>query len=649
MKFRNPVKYSLTLFLVLAMVAASIAPCARAEENILRVAMDCIVSTFNPLQSYRDICQSVWYGGLLYEPLMLKLWNGSLVPWLAERWEILDDGKRYVFHIDKRARWSDGTPVTARDVELFWNLTMTYTFPAILSGVLETVRAVDNYTVEFITTQPWERWWANFGSSIALPAHIWGKLKDPLSYEFIDDPSKHVTTGPFLYDSYKPGEWWYFRKRPDYWKTEHMPKIDGIMFRFVSDFSLYPLLLEKGEVDIALPIPFYLLGQVLGKPNIAVWKPEYPRAQEILFINTRLYPLNMKEVRQAIDLAIDKVAIANFYFMGYGLPANKTLVNLAEFPEYYVPEAVWQGWGKTHEECVAEANRMLDALGFRRGPDGVRVTPNGTRLSFKYIVEMAPLTLVRLRTSEAVTGYLKEIGIEISQYLPLPIPETFAAVFFAPDEAKDWGFAEWTDGEPADPWYDVTWFLKPIRGINYLAATGWHITEPEVADQYSELCRKTLLTLNESERIEIVKQIIRIHAEHLPLINIVFYPLWMWAYRTDKLTNWNPDHAAIWGGGGYRVPWRPLAVWELTPVGWVPPATPTPTPTPIGPTPTPTPTPVRPTPTPTPVATPAPTPTPTAAPAGLPTEQIILIAVVIIIIIAAIAYIAAKARRKQKG
>jgi len=409
-------KYSLVFLLVFLVSAASFAPCTYAEENILRVAFDHMVSTFNILHAPRDVTLSGTFASLLYEPLMLNLINGSLVPWLARSWEILDNGLRYVFHLDERAKWSDGKPVTAYDVEFTWNLTFTYAFPSTLQGVLQAVRAVDNYTVEFITTQPWARWYSEFGGSVVLPAHIWSKIESPLSYEFINDPSKHVTSGPFIYDSFKASEWWLFRKRPNYWKTEVMPKIDGVMVRYVGDSSLYPLLLLRGEVDVAQLFPFYLLGQVMGKPNIAIWTFPEPVATEVLAINTRLYPLNIPEVRQAIDLAIDKVSIANNHFMGFGVPGNRCLVNMAAYPEFYVPEAAWLGWGKTHEECVAEANRILDELGFTRGPDGIRVTPNGTRLSFKYIVQMAPLTAVRLRSSEAIVNYLKEIGIEISLY-----------------------------------------------------------------------------------------------------------------------------------------------------------------------------------------------------------------------------------------
>jgi len=97
MEYRNSAKYFSAFLLALVMLAASMAPSTEAQQNILRVEMNCIVSSFNPLQAQRDICQAVWFANLLYEPLILNLFNGTLVPWLAKSWEILDDGKRYVF------------------------------------------------------------------------------------------------------------------------------------------------------------------------------------------------------------------------------------------------------------------------------------------------------------------------------------------------------------------------------------------------------------------------------------------------------------------------------------------------------------------------------------------------------------------------
>jgi ABC-type transport system substrate-binding protein len=505
----------------------------------------------NPLLSARDICQAVWFPYLLYEPLILNLQNGSLLPWLAKSWEVLENGKRYVFHIDERARWSDGTQVTAHDVEVTWNQTIKYALPLELKGVLEAVRAVDTYTVEFVKAQPWARWYLTFGNTLVRPAHIWENLVDPLSYDFISDPSKHVTSAPFVYDSYKAGDWWLFRKRPDYWKTEHVPKIDGVLCKFISDISLFPALVKKGELDVAIPYPFYLLAQVIGVPNIAIWAPPVPRAPCFLLINTRLYPLSLKEVRQAIDLAIDKVDLAKNYFMGYGIPANRSMINFAIAPEFFVPQATWPGYVMSHEECVAEANRILDELGFAKGPDGIRVTPNGTRLSFKYLMRLSPLTAVRLRASQRIIENLKEIGIEIHTYQTMEIMDFIAAAYFA--EKKDWGFADDVMGENGpEPYIDQLNYVISPRPINFEASTGWFNSEA------NNSAVSAFRRLNYSEQVEDIKKVVRIFAEELPAVPLTFYPWGIWVYRTDKLTNWNPEHSTRYTGFAFLLRMKPM-------------------------------------------------------------------------------------------
>jgi len=618
MKLKFFIKAGLVSVLALVMLISSMAPTivSAQEEYVVRIFLDDLPKTFNRLLAFRDMTQQMFFMHLLYEPLILTLVNGSIVPWLAERWEILDNGTRYVFYIDKRAKWSDGVPVTAHDVEYTWKMIMKYAFPAALQGVLEDVRAVDDYTVEFITSVPYVRWDTDLGAATIIPKHIFEKLEDPLSYEFINDPKKHVTSGPFKYDSFMPGQWFLFKKRPDYWKTESMPKVDGIMLVYISDYALVPLYLEKGEIDISPVMFLHLVEQIEGKPNIAIWWYPKMTSLEFLMINTRLYPLSLKEVRQAIDLAIDKVAIAREIFRGLAIPANRSMINLATSPEFFVPEATWPGLGRTHEENIKEANRILDELGFKRGPDGIRVTPNGTRLSFKYLLQLAAHAPLRMRAAEVIIENLKEIGIEVSAYQPLHIGDFFAATFFA--EKKDWGFAHIVSAEPVRP-YDsqINFWITPIVGLSGIAATGWY------SEEVDALGHSALKKLNYNELVEDVRKIIRIFAEELPVIPIAFLKAAV-VYRTDKFTNINPEHVSV---GLTGMPWatRLMLICEIAPIKPItpPPTTPPPTPTPPAPT-----------------APTAPTPQPAVTPALLTTEQMITIVAVIILVVAIAIYVA---------
>lgn len=610
-------KWFLVSILTVVMLSAyiGVGVLAAPEEHVLKIAVDAVPSIFNPLILWMDACQYAWMLNVMYEPLVYMLLNGTIIPWLAKSWEISKDGTRYVFHLDERARWSDGRPVTAEDVVVTWNLTLKIGMQSSLLGLIKEVNAIDTYTVEFVTTQPWANWWNEIGGNLILPAHIWSKIEDPMSYNFIDDPSKHVTTSPFKYDSFRTGEWYLFKKRGDYWKTEAMPRIDGILFKTTRDTSTYPMLIESGEVDVIIPCPADLVDRLTGKPNIEIWQFPIHRSCQWLACNQQLYPLNIKEVRHAIDLALDKERIARENYQGRASPADLIPINLEAFPEYYSPEFIWPGKGKSHEENVAEANRILDALGFQKGPDGVRVTPNGTKLEYIMITGITPESI---QLAESVAANLMEIGIKVSKFEHYDIPDMIRRTMMP--GPKDFGFTfvgvtefhtEWesscryclTPPEPMGPWHTINWNVPP---------------------EANEYARRAYASLEREELVNNVKKVLKIWADELPFISVVYFTFARWAYRTDRFTNWHPELSVRWGSFGYATPMRPLTVTLITPIEEMPPvATPTPT--------------VKP--------TPAPTPTPAA---GLPTEQIITIAIIIIIVIAVIGYLAVRARRKSK-
>lgn len=485
----------------------------------------------------------------------------TTLPWLAKSWEILDEGKRYVFHLDERAKWSDGKPVTAEDVVVTWNLTMKYTMSSTLVGVLKEVRAVDTYTVEFITTQPWARWEYDFATTLVLPAHIWSKLEDPLSYNIINNPSEHVTSGPFIYDSFQQNEWYLFKRRQGYWKTEFTPKIDGVLFKCVSDVTTYPFLVETGEVDLALPFPIDLISQVKDKPSLKIYIDPPFTTMEWFGINTRLYPLSLKEVRHAIELAIDKERIARDYWMGYAIPGNSCQINFALKPEFFVPGAVWPGLGKSHEANVAEANRILDELGFQKGADGIRVTPNGTRLSFKFVVWNSPLTAIRIRAAEEMVKNLNEIGIEISRFESLSVMDAYQRALF-PGE-KDFGFDTQIIDAGRDQWPSLTrTTLLFVKDPGLWHAIGWNTSGAQKATEYANQAYKCI---NYDELCSNIRELVKIFADELPAFPVVFLTMTYYVYRTDRFTNWDTNLMATWRGMPPMF-FRQPAVSALTPV-----------------------------------------------------------------------------------
>ncbi len=132
--------------------------------------------------------------GLIFDTLIERAAEG-MVPWLAEDWDISDDGKVYTFHLRRDVKWHDGQDFTANDVVFSVNYqeehpplsTMDY-------SIFDRVEKVDDYTVKLYTTEPSAPFLYEMTSIYMLPEHIWGDIDDP--QQFTDDASL-IGTGPF--------------------------------------------------------------------------------------------------------------------------------------------------------------------------------------------------------------------------------------------------------------------------------------------------------------------------------------------------------------------------------------------------------------------------------------------------------------------
>jgi peptide/nickel transport system substrate-binding protein len=180
---------------------------------------------FSPLNA-SDTLLSV---GFVYEPLiyMNPLQQGKTTPMLASSYKWGAGNKSLTFTIRSGVKWSDGTPMTAKDVAYTFNLTKKY--PALdLTGswsVLSSVTATNASTVtmNFKTVAvPYFYYIAD--QTPIVPEHIWSKIANPAT-----DPIKSpVGTGPYLMSKCSPSNITY-KANPQYWQPG-MPKVKTIQY-----------------------------------------------------------------------------------------------------------------------------------------------------------------------------------------------------------------------------------------------------------------------------------------------------------------------------------------------------------------------------------------------------------------------------------
>jgi peptide/nickel transport system substrate-binding protein len=268
--------------------------------------------------------------GMLFESLVGgSPIDGEPSPGLADYWEIAPDGRTYTFHLNPEARWHDGTPLTAEDAQFSFDIAMAEDSPnprrGIMGPLLESYRAVDEHTFEMVARDTFATFLFDVAAQIPImPKHIWDGIappdwpNDPGSTG--QDPSRVVGSGPFKFVEWRQGESVTLERNADYWDPVAIPVIDQAIMTILPDPATEVEALKAGEIDIIEVIPAPQTEELQNTEGIEV--AIFPNLG-FTFYGFNLDPerttlFQDKEVRQALFVAIDKEAIRQNIFLGFG-------------------------------------------------------------------------------------------------------------------------------------------------------------------------------------------------------------------------------------------------------------------------------------------------------------------------------------------
>jgi peptide/nickel transport system substrate-binding protein len=256
--------------------------------------------------------------------------DGPLVPELAERWEVSDDGRQVTFHLRQDVLWHDGEAFTSADVASHFNRVIS---PP--SGLFSSQRAPfldvvdiltpDAQTVVFVTEQPNAGLLRNFagGHYMIVSKHVMEREtanENPRGLR--SNPDALMGTGPFIFESYEPGNSFELRRNPDYW-DEGKPYLDSIQFFIIKDSAARFAALATGRVHTTPSGTASLTPaqatQVRSSytETINLVESRGPFWMGAAFNATRA-PFDDPRVRQALSLAIDRDAYLKLVTGGEG-------------------------------------------------------------------------------------------------------------------------------------------------------------------------------------------------------------------------------------------------------------------------------------------------------------------------------------------
>ena len=346
--------------------------------------------------------QSQHLDGLIFDGLVSLDAQMNIVPDLAERWES-PDPRTYVFHLRPGVKFHDGRALTSADVKFTFDSLMSGALNSLKRGtfpMLESVEAPDAATVVFHLSEPYASFvWNLTGMVMGIVPAGSGQQ------EVARNP---VGTGPFRFVRMTTDEEIVLERNPDYFGGA--PKIERVRFRVVPEAIVRALELRKGTADIGgvTSLTPDMVVALEKESNLVV--DERPGTQiAYIAFNFDDPILAHREVRQALAYATDRAAIVQYLLRGQARVAASLLP-----PNHwaYEPDV------KQYAYDPAQAERLLDAAGFPRGPDGVRLhltlktsTEESTRLLGEVLADQWKRVGVALdlRPLETAT-FLSDVG-----------------------------------------------------------------------------------------------------------------------------------------------------------------------------------------------------------------------------------------------
>ena len=355
---------------------------AHPDELYIGIAQD--LDSLDPHKMVAAGTKEVMFN--VFEGLVKPAPSGDILPGLAESWTISDDRTVYTFHLRPNVKFHDGTIVTSEDV--LYSLMR-------LSGY-DDGNAADVVTVDAFSNL----------AAIDTPDEmtIVLRLKEP-SNEFLSyltaavipagydqQDTMPIGTGPFRFVSRTAQESVIFERFEDYWGEPAALK--SVTCRIVENADSILMSLQSGAVDL-FPHLTITQAQQLG----AQFRVEQGAMNlvQALYLNNAVEPFNDVRVRQALCYAVDKHAVLNMAFDGFGFPIGSSMY--PAFSKYFDDSLT-----DYYPHDVEKAKELLAAAGYADG--------------FSMTITVPSNYQPHLDTAQVLSEQLKEVGIK-AEILPV--------------------------------------------------------------------------------------------------------------------------------------------------------------------------------------------------------------------------------------
>lgn len=416
----------------------------------------------------------------------------SFVGDLAESWEVSEDGKTWTFKLRPGAVWSDGEPLDAEDVIFsFEQYQLPGGAPDPVFKHLKSMEAPDPSTLVMELDGPVGTALNGLAFSAILPEQTWGKYAgDIKALRAFENPAPWIAGGPFILTQHKQDEVDIFERNPKFYGQQ--PHIDGFGIRAFTEGEASVAAMQNGEVDMVPYLPPTSVDTMKQAGFDVMESPGYEF--EELIINSSAMKKDHPEikdpvVRKAFELAIDRQRMVDVAKVGRATP------------DWSIVPPASTGFYNTDIEMLPydpdEANRILDEAGYERGSDGIRLTPDGTRMEYTVYSQIGQQGVNR--TVEVLKDGFAEIGVKIT-HRPVAYSALLDLNYSYDDKGdatyKDWELTIWAwTGDP-DPNF--------ILGVLTCAQLGVWSDTGYCDEEYDQMYEEQSTTMDPEKRKQII-------------------------------------------------------------------------------------------------------------------------------------------------
>ena len=298
----------------------------------------------------------------------------TIIPDLAQRWEVAPDGMSYTFFLRQGVKFHDGAEFTAEDVHatfarIIWPPKGFSSPRTPLFSAVKAINIRDPYTIEFQLSEPRPK-----DFMLGAFASGWNIIVRKKTLDEHENNLRKVPdfpgTGPFRHVKRIDKEVWVMEKNPHYW-NKGLPYLDRLEIYHLPPWSPdVAAALLGGKVDYVRTIDPVAARKVKEMPEMT-FVDFYQSVIHAIWVNNTKKPFDDPRVRRAMHLALDRHALVEVV-----KDVTPTLVGgftypFSEFAASVEEQARRLGYQPDSSAAIKEARRLLAEAGYAKGLKGV--------------------------------------------------------------------------------------------------------------------------------------------------------------------------------------------------------------------------------------------------------------------------------------